>query len=388
MVDKYNFIEYNDFTKTVKLGDMMKQGMQNQIKGIHDKQLLQMAINKLKQVLSDIPFVSELEVVQTGLQRGFGDFYLIVHFTDDRTPLKIAVEVGANGEKRFVDRFLLMASQYKDDVCYLFMAPYISENSAEIIKKKKCSYMDLSGNCYILSKNLVIHFSGNQNQHKRLEQKRDYFSKSASAASAVMRMMLEKPYAKWHVKKLSELTERAIGTVSNVKKYLLDRAWIEDSDQGFALCNIKEMLYSWAKGYHRKPSRTVEYYSFDSIPTIEAKIAQFNSCNEDKAVLAGFSAAARYAPTVRYKKVQVYVEYNELDLFAQQMSLQQVSSGGNVVVIIPHDETPCMFTRSINGDIVTSPAQTVIDLLGENARGEEAADAVILKEFKEGEIDD
>ena len=60
-----------------------------------------------------------------------------------------------------------------------------------------------------------------------------------------------------------------------------------------------------------------------------------------------------------------------------------MESGGNIVITIPHDETPCMFFREINGDYITSPAQTIIDLLGNAGRGEEAADAIILKEFEQ-----
>ena len=65
------------------------------------------------------------------------------------------------------------------------------------------------------------------------------------------------------------------------------------------------------------------------------------------------------------------------------MDLQPVNVGGNVVITIPHDETPYMFYREINGSLVTSPVQTVLDLLGNAGRGEEAADAIITKEFKE-----
>jgi len=41
-----------------------------------------------------------------------------------------------------------------------------------------------------------------------------------------------------------------------------------------------------------------------------------------------------------------------------------------------------MFARAINGLLVTSPAQTVLDLLGNAGRGEEAADTIISKEYK------
>ena len=103
--------------------------------------------------------------------------------------------------------------------------------------------------------------------------------------------------------------------------------------------------------------------------------------HDNSALLGSFSAAARYAPTVRYKKIDVYVEQQAFNEFIKDLELRLVESGGNVVITIPHDETPCMFFREVNGDYITSPVQTVIDLLGNPSRGEEAAEAIILKEF-------
>ena len=65
------------------------------------------------------------------------------------------------------------------------------------------------------------------------------------------------------------------------------------------------------------------------------------------------------------------------------MDLSPVNTGGNIVITIPHDDTPCMFYRQINDSLVTSPVQTALDLLGNAGRGEEAANAIIAKEFKE-----
>ena len=64
------------------------------------------------------------------------------------------------------------------------------------------------------------------------------------------------------------------------------------------------------------------------------------------------------------------------------MDLSPVEFGGNIRITIPHDNMPCMFARTINGALVTSPVQTVLDLLDNAGRGEEAADAVIEKEYK------
>lgn len=349
-----------------------------------ENQYLQLAKEQFCQIMKTVPFVSDIEIVNTGLQRGFGDFHAIVHYSDNNETQRFCVEVKSNGEKRFVNMFMMLASQYHDDSCYVFMAPYISEASAESIYESNLSYIDLSGNCYILSKRIVIHFQGNENKYIEKREKKNYLSKASSAASAIIRTMLSDIERSWQVITLSKESNKAIGTVSNVKSFLRDRDWINETSRGeFKLQNIKEMLYAWAKDYHKKDSRTFEYYSLDSIAELEQKISDWSLKHDYSALLGGFSAAARYAPTVRYKKLEVYVEQQAFNEFLLDMDLQPVSSGGNVVITIPHDETPYMFYREINRSVVTSPAQTVLDLLENAGRGEEAAEAIIAKEFKE-----
>lgn len=349
-----------------------------------ENQYLQLAKEQFCQIMKTVPFVSDIEIVNTGLQRGFGDFHAIVHYSDNNETQRFCVEVKSNGEKRFVNMFMMLASQSHDDSCYVFMAPYISEASAASIYESNLSYIDLSGNCYILSKRIVIHFQGNENKYIEKREKKNYLSKASSAASAIIRTMLSDIERSWQVITLSKESNKAIGTVSNVKSFLRDRDWINETSRGeFKLQNIKEMLYAWAKDYHKKDSLTFEYYSLDSIAELEQKISDWSLKHDCSALLGGFSAAARYAPTVRYKKLEVYVEQQAFNEFLLDMDLQPVSSGGNVVITIPHDETPYMFYREFNRSVVTSPVQTVLDLLGNAGRGEEAAEAIIAKEFKE-----
>lgn len=348
-----------------------------------ENQYEQLAKEQLCRTFNNIPFVSDVEII-TITERDCGfDFYALVHYSDTNEVEKLYVNVKSNGEKRFVNSFMQMASMFNDDACYVFMAPYISEISADSLIKNHFSFMDLSGNCYILSKRIILHYQGKENKFIVKREKKQYFSKSSTAASAIMRTLLDKPYACWGVKLLSEITGKAIGTVSNVKSFLKDRDWIEEYQHGFELKNIKELLHTWAKDYHQKDSLTFEYYSLDSIAELERRISEWSKTHDNSALLGGFSAAARYAPTVRYKKVDVYVEQQAYSEFIKDLELKQVESGGNIVITIPHDETPCMFFREVNGDYITSPVQTVIDLLGNAGRGEEAADAVILKEFEQ-----
>lgn len=348
-----------------------------------EQQYVQLAKEMFCQIIKTVPFVSDIEIIPTGFQRGFGNFHAVVHYSDGDHSQRFCVEVKTNGEKRFVNMFMLEASQYHDDFCYVFMAPYISETSADSLIENNYSYIDLSGNCYILSRRIIIHFKGNENKYIEKRERKNYFSKTSGTASAIMRTMLDSPYSCWQVRSLSEIANRSIGMVSNVKAFLYERDWIEEYPHGFRLKNIKELLYTWAKDYHKKDNRKFEYYSLDSISLLEQKISAWSSKHDNSALLGSFSAAARYAPTVRYNKLEVYVEQQAFHEFVVDMELQPVSTGGNIVITIPHDETPYMFYREINGFLVTSPVQTVIDLLGNAGRGEEAAEAIVAKEYKE-----
>lgn len=343
----------------------------------------QLAKEQFCKRINTIPFVSDVEIITTGLQKGFWDFRAIVYFVDGEEPINFWIAVKSNGEKRFVKSFMQMVSQHKNKDCYVFMAPYISEESSKAMINENYSYMDLSGNCYILTRRIVLYVSGQANKYAVKREKKNYFSKSSNAASAIIRTMLNAPRQQWQVITLTKETGKAIGTVSNVKSFLRDRDWIEECPHAFKLCNIKELLYAWAKDYHKKEARSYEFYSFESVSKLEQEILKWSKLHDNGAVLGGFSAAARYAPVVRYKKVDVYVEQQFFNEFVRDLELQPVNSGGNVVITIPHDETPCMFSKTVNNALVTSPVQTVLDLLGNAGRGEEAADAIIAKEYWE-----
>lgn len=345
-------------------------------------QYIQIAKEIFIQAMNKVPFVSNVEINGTNSEYDFGDFRATVNFSDSKDVQEFFVEVKSNGEKRFAAMFMEKVAQYNNkEACYLFMAPYVSEATAEMMRENNLSFMDLSGNCYLLTRRILIHIGGKPNQYIEQREKKNYLSKTSSATSIILRTMLDQPDKFWKVKELAEASGKAIGTVSNVKTFLTEKDWINDQVYSFGLKNIKELLYEWSKDYHKKDSIERQYYSLDSIPELEKYISEWSLSHNKTAVLAGFSAAARYAPTVRYNKINVYVEEQNLVEFIKDLDLEQVQSGGNVIVTIPHDETPCMLNQCINNSIVTSPVQTVIDLLGSPNRGEEAADAIIEKLF-------
>lgn len=343
----------------------------------------QLAKEQFLKMFNDIPFVSDVEFFKDTTMIKSWDFYAIVHFVGQEKTTKFYGEIKSNGEKRFVNMFIDAVRKYNDkENCYIFIAPYVSEASAQELIKNEYSYMDLSGNCYILTDRIFLNISGKPNQYISKREKKNYLIKSSSAASTIIRTMLDMPDKEWQVLTLSEATGKALGTVSNVKSFLRDREWLNEGQNGFKIVNVRELLHNWAKDYHSIEDQIFEYYSFDSIAEIESEISKWSATHDNAAVLGSFSAASRYAPVVRYNKVNVYVNQQCLKEFTLDLDLQPVASGGNVIVTIPHDETPCLFSRKMLGSLVTSPVQTIIDLLGNSARGEEAAVAIITKEYE------
>lgn len=347
------------------------------------KQYVQLAIDQFCRVINQVPFISDTEVQTNDHQSSIKspDFSVYAHIQQREETIKFNIEVKSNGERRFARAFADLVAKQHANLNWVFMAPYISAETGDFLKAQNLNYMDLSGNCYISAGYLFISVSGQPNQYIERRDKKAYFSKSSAGASSVMRTMLSTPAKWWQVKELAEESGKAIGTVSNVKSYLLDHDWLEEKNGKFRACRIKELLQVWAKDYHIKDSLSYQFYSLDPIPKIEKMVAQWSNSHEGAAQLSSFSAGARYAPVVRYTKANIYVQSQYLAEIRQDLSLQEVISGGNVIITIPHDQTPYIDTRIINGDPVVSPVQAILDLLEESSRGEEAAEAIIYKEF-------
>lgn len=343
------------------------------------------AREQLIEKINLLPFVSDIESELSDYH--YYDFILKVNYNDNAFA-KIIAEVKSCGEKRFAKDFVNRIENYKTKNYYkteffIFIAPYITEETGQFLFENGISYMDLSGNCYIITDRIIIHSIGNKNKYIEKREQKNYFTKSSVTTSVILRTMLEDYTKIWQVKKLSELTKKSIGAVSNVKRFLLNKDYITVYDNGFRLNNIGELLKSWSKDYSRTSYIEKKCYSFDRLPDFEVKISEWNSKHGGNVTLGGFSAAVRYSPTVRYNKVTLYIEEQDVRDFVIDMNLREVDSGENISIIIPSDKTPFLFSREINNSLVASPVQTVLDLLNIVGRGEEAATAIIEKEFKE-----
>lgn len=345
--------------------------------------MLEKTESALRASLQKVPF---MEV--TAMERGTSvadTLDLLVTIRVAQKQQLIAVKVESNGQPRMVRMAAYLLQRYlqhNPGTYCMVAAPYISPQAADICAKEGIGYLDMAGNCRITFDQVFIQQEGNPNP---FAQKRDLRSLYSPKAARVLRVLLIDPKRYWKVQPLADEASVSLGQVSNVKSLLVDREWITKGDSGFLLNAPEQLLAEWAGNYDFRKNTARDYYTLKSVAEIEADLAA--ACEElgKPCVLAGFPAAARYAPSVRYQRAMAYVARDAEDI-AGKLSLEEVSSGANVTLLTPYDEGVLYGAQLFDGIRVAAPVQTYLDLRGIKGRGEEAAstllDGVIRKSWR------
>lgn len=347
---------------------------------LNEHQLIIIAKDEIEKLFKTIPSLSNVIIKSNkGIQ---GDsFDLIVSFNIKETFFTLYVETKMRGEKRFVQNYIEEIKHRNIEANYMFIAPFISVDSAEMLKACGINYMDLSGNCYLSIDGVYISVQGNSNQYISTRSNKNIFAKTSVKSAMVLKTMLNSPYHEWQVQELAWLSGASLGLISAIKKYLIENKWAERIRNRFCLNNFQDLIWEWAKVYNKRLFPSEEYYTLDRIAEFESNLFEWNKKRGARATLGAFSAAARYAPSVRYNKSFVYLEMAEKQRLIDDFGLEKVQSGGNIVICSEYEDTTTMFSREINNSLVTSPVQTILDLLSHAGRGEEAAEMIIRKEF-------
>lgn len=260
------------------------------------------------------------------------------------------------------------------------VAPYVSPRSAEILARAGVGYLDLSGNCRLVSGPLFIERSGFPNAFARKASLRSLFT---PGAERVLRAVLDPEHQRrtWTIRELATAAFPgvSVGQAHRVVKLLEEQAFLHRSEDGLVLMEPDKLLGEWAKAYRLERNRATRYYSPLRAAELQDRLAivDWRAKGGAGGALASFSAAEILAPHVRQHRVFAYWRGNGNKLL-DALELKPVDSGENVVILEPYDEG--VFYPWGRGAIpVTGPVQTYLDLHASPARGEEAAEAVFDK---------
>jgi transcriptional regulator with AbiEi antitoxin domain of type IV toxin-antitoxin system len=349
------------------------------VKSRIEKPLLRQAEAAVRACLADIPF-TKIEKLAT--ERKASDRQPELEFSASFGKLRktLVVEAKSSGQPRLARQAaanLRLLRQSNPAIYGIFAAPFITPETGEQLAEQDIGYVDFAGNCRLCFDTVYIRREGRTN---RFTEKRDLRTLYSPRAERVLRALFDNPKRSWRVQELASDVMVSLGLVSNVKRLLQDREWLVVGENGFRLAKPRNLLDEWRQAYELDRSRRKEFFTLDPIPAVEAKIAANCRKSSLRYSLAAFSAAARYAPAVRYQRVFAYID--DADALAKSISLKPVESGANVTLLEPYDAGVYLGTRDVDGMTITAPCQTYLDLTKLPGRGEEAAD-VLLRDVLE-----
>ncbi len=340
----------------------------------NDKDITMEAEQALRDCLKRVPFLRLLRIRrEPKLQAVQPDLVATVK-VKGRT-VQLIAEVKTNGEPRIARNAANQLVRYVGQVpkSYgIFIAPYITNSAAEICIQDGLGYLDLSGNSRLCFGSVYVEQKGQPNRFLEKRRLRSLFSPKSER---VVRVLASDPHRAWKITDLAAEAEVSVGQVANVKKRLADREWIEVTGKGFAMIAPEKLLSEWSQAYDFGKNDVRELYSLEALPDIEARLAGVLEAKRIRYALTAFSAAARMAATVRYKRVTAYVEKLPESLLPE-LDIKPVDSGGNVNLVVPYDTGVFYGSGQVEGVTVAGPVQVYLDLLSFRGRGEEAAEAI------------
>ncbi len=339
---------------------------------IKEKELLVQVETAARNCLEAAPFLSVKRVQKATDAKEEARPDLLIKAQTPDGEQTIVVEAKSSGQPRAVREAVNQLLRYRStwpNAYGVVAAPFISAQSADICWKNGVGYIDLAGNCRLAFPRFYVEREGRPNP---APQRRDLRSLYSAKTTRVLRVLLVKPKKAWKLQPLAQEAGVSLGQVFNVKKLLAEREWVRADDEGLRLAEPGQLLAEWAQNYNFRRNAARDFYSLDSLPEIESKLATIGRDKNIRYAFTGFSAAARLAPMVRYQRATAYVE-GDPSVLAKALGAKEVPSGANLTLLSPYDDGVFYGGNEVGGAQIVSPVQAYLDLMGYRGRGEEAA---------------
>lgn len=275
----------------------------------------------------------------------------------------------------------VIEKQSKEQGIGIIVSSYVSERTASICEQNGVGYFDYAGNCWFAGHSIYLSEKGNKNPRPKEYKAATIFERSSVVSSLILRELFADVTRVWKLKYLAEKVDCSIGQVSKVMNFLLENAWAEITKNGYMLREPEALLHEWSSIYGKKEPSAYSCYSLDNVSVLENKLKLLKKDMGIESYLTGFSGGVRYAPVIRYNKVHVYLAPEDIQEAICYLEMKEVSSGSNVVIFPLENESYIKDSREIEESLVVSPVQIYLDCMQLKGRGEEMAEAVLMKEI-------
>jgi len=314
---------------------------------------------------------------------------LLAHLTYAEHQVTLIGEVKKIGEPQHARAAFYQLNRYLNALpgaIGMFIAPYISPETAKLCQDEDISYQDLAGNCHIAFDGVYIHVEGKPNP---FAQSRPLRSLYQPKAERVLRVLLTHPSKPWLIQALAEEAKVSVGQVFKVKELLREKAWLAETNwgaqRGVQLSKPIELLTDWAEHYRFSKHQDAQFYTLSNIDAFGQALSMECQRRKIPCAFTSFAAAARYAPYATYRRTTAYVhhelaEVQEL-LKLPPLQLAPVETGADVILLSPYDDGVFYGARQEQDMSLASPLQTYLDLQSAGGRGIEAAEELLQKEI-------
>ncbi len=344
------------------------------------------AIDAVHDLLLDVP---GLRVEAVHYERQLGRDHRmdgLIAFTHRDSNYALVVEVKSNGAPRFVRSGV---HQLESCVARLrrsgeanagrrlipvLVSSYLSPESRAICLNHDTAYLDLVGNARLAFDTVYIERAVAERPVSETRSLRSIFSPKAAA---ILRVLLREPGRGWRVADLAVQARASYGHVSNVRKALLAREWIEPGEDGVVLVQPDALLEVWRESYSRPTSESVAGYTHLHGTQLDERLQ--GTLNPDpvrpRAIYALHSAAQWLAPFGRSATRTFYADKTGVEALKDVLKLTHAARGANVVLLVTTDES--LFhdaSEPAPSVFCTSPVVTYLDLWTGSDRDREAAE--------------
>jgi hypothetical protein len=284
-------------------------------------------------------------------------------------------ETRSTGEPRYLREAITRLREIRPHLpgAYpMVAAPYVTPQSAALIHRNGCGYLDLAGNCSLAFDNVLIQKEGRPNVGLI---RRPFKTLFAPRATRVVRALLAERERAWRLDELGRAVSVSLGHAHNVIKRLEELDWVERGHDGlYGLSRPGDLLDSWrdAYSYHVNGLSAFVSPAGDKRRIMEALARHATDLGMPYAFTL-HAGASLIGPHTRVSTVHAYLS-GDAEALARILGLQPVEGDGAVYLMTPYD--PGVFYAPVikGGFRVVCLPQLYVDLHGHERRGREQAE--------------
>jgi len=357
------------------------------------KPLESMAVGAVRTLLEHVPNIQISGIHHEQHLESTHQLNARIDLNHDENRYALLMEVTSNGAPRFarsavyqLESYIahLHRSEHRDDTRQfipMLVSPYLSPESRSICLDHNVAYLDLCGNAHLVFGNVYIERSVPDRPKPEIRAQRSLFTPKAGA---ILRVLLRDPDHAWRVTDLAKAANASLGHVSNIRKALVNREWVEIRDDGLVLVQPDALLNTWRENYRQPAGHHISGYTVLHGDQLRNRLS--GSLNPGpqppRAICASNTAAEWNAPYVRGGTQSFYADEHGARTLQEALQLTHAAKGANVILHIPEDET--LFEDAVEptpGIYCANPVVTYLDLWNGNDRDREAAEYVAREFF-------